>query len=262
VSIGPRVPQSLRGPIAATALQSIADFHLQAPSGEVDRFQQSIAALYDGQDLLAIQGQQTLSAIARLASEAPGVYQPGNGAVYPASDFGFGLQQVAQMVRADVGLEAACLDVGGWDTHEGQGGAQGRMAALLADVATSLQAFYQDLDGLPGVTVVGMSEFGRRLVQNAGGGTDHGRANVMWTLGAGVDGGHVHGAWPGLAPGQLEPPGDLAVTTDFRTVLAELVEARLRNGRVAEVFPGFDAGAPLGIYRPLGSRRPVVARSA
>lgn len=249
VGMGQIVQTSLRGPVPAVALQSIADFHLAGRPGEIESFQRSLASLYAGDGLLAEQAQETFAAIAILAAADPGQYQPQNGAAYPPSPVGLGLQQVAQLIRADLGLEVACVDAGGWDTHEGQGGAEGLMAGLLADFGAALAAFYADLgDRMDGVTVVTMSEFGRRLAENAAGGSDHGHGGAMLLLGGGVRGGRVYGDWPGLARERLAGPGDLAITTDFRTVLAELVEKRLGNPAVGEVFPGFVAPPYLGIF--------------
>jgi uncharacterized protein (DUF1501 family) len=252
VGMGQIVQASLRGPVAATALQSIADFHLgrSGQEQEIARFQASLASLYAGDGWLDLQAQQTFDAIALLQAADPLRHQPAHGAAYPESAFGLGLRQVAQLIKAEVGLEVACLDVGGWDTHQGQGAAQGPMAALLADLAQGLHAFATDLaDRLAGTTVVTMSEFGRRVAQNASGGTDHGNGGAMLLVGGHVAGGRVHGSWPGLAPEQLADPGDLAVTTDYRTVLAEILERRLGNARVDEVFPGFTPEGYLGVVR-------------
>ena len=160
-------------------------------------------------------------------------------------------EQVAQLIRADLGLEVACVDIGGWDTHSAQGSTTGTLADNLADLAAGLQAFYTDLADRRGhITVVTMSEFGRRVKENASGGTDHGHGNCMFLLGGGVAGGKVYSSWPGLAAEQLYGPGDLAITTDFRTVLAEVVERRLGNPKLDQVFPGFTHPAYLGVTRP------------
>lgn len=250
VGFGELIQASLRGPVPATALASIADFHLQGFDEELERFQSTLASMYGGTGFLDVQAQQTLSAVARLAAANPGQYEPANGAEYPDTDFGSGLKQVAQMIKADLGMEVACLDLGGWDTHEGQGGAEGHMAGLLADLAAGLHAFTADLSERMGrITVVTMTEFGRRIEENASGGTDHGTASFLFLLGGGVNGGKVYGPWPGLADHQLYE-GDLAVTTDYRTVLAEVLSRRLANPKVGEVFPGFPNPAFLGICRP------------
>jgi len=264
VSLGPTVPASLRGPVPVTALQSIADFHLEGDAAQVESFQQVMASLYRGTELLGPSADRTFSAIEQLALANPLQYQPRNGAQYPNEDFGFGLRQVAQMIRADVGMEIACLDIGGWDTHQDQGAEAGRLAELLTLLGSGLHAFYTDLQQeRADVTVVVMTEFGRRIAENASAGTDHGRATIMMAIGASVEGGRIHGDWPTLAAGALVGPGDLAVTTDFRTVLAELLERRMGNDRVDEVFPRFTAPAPLGLFREPQAgvdRRPRVSR--
>ncbi|MEM9404690.1 MAG: DUF1501 domain-containing protein [Acidobacteriota bacterium] len=243
------IQQSLRGPVSALALQSIADFHLEGDLGSLPAFQSTLGQLYSGPELLDVQGQQTLLAIEQMAAANPSQYQPANGATYPETPFGFGLRQIAQLIRASLGVEVACVDIGGWDTHEGQGGALGVHASLLDEMARGLAAFHADLDGLAQkVTVVVLSEFGRRAAENASGGTDHGRGNVLMVQGAGVRGGQVYGRWPGLEDHELVGPGDLAVTTDYRTVLAELLEKRLGNAETGSVFPDFTSPGSLGIF--------------
>jgi uncharacterized protein (DUF1501 family) len=253
VGVGPLLPFSLRGPTPVTALQSVSTFGLRGqPSQQADlpRFQARLAAMCEGDGWLDQRSRQTLAAVATLAAAQPGSYRPAHGARYPASDFGAALRQVAQLIKADLGLEVACVDLADWDFHAEQGGAVGAMADLLADLAKGLSAFHTDLgERMRGITLVTMSEFGRRLRENASGGTDHGHGSVMLLLGGGVGGGRVHTVWPGLAPEQLYGPGDLAVTTDYRTVLAEVLERRVGNARLAEVFPGFTAPAYLGVVR-------------
>jgi uncharacterized protein (DUF1501 family) len=147
---------------------------------------------------------------------------------------------VSQLIKADVGVEVACIDFGGWDTHVGQGGTEGLQARLLVQLGEGLAAFYEDLQSQMGkVTVVVMSEFGRRVGENGGLGTDHGHGNMMLTLGGGIQGGQVIARWPGLSNDQLLGPGDLAITTDYRDVLGGIVQHRLNNPRLADVFPGY-----------------------
>jgi uncharacterized protein (DUF1501 family) len=251
VGFGTLLQASLRGPVPATALQSIADFHLKGKASEVQAFQNSLALLYSDGTWLDAQGIETLNAIDSLAAANPLAYQAQNGAQYSESALGLALRQVAQLTRASLGLEVACIDVGGWDTHHSEGGATGQMAKLLGDLAAGLAAFYTDMgDQMKRVLVVTMSEFGRRVLENASGGTDHGHGNSMLVLGGGVNGGKVYGSWPGLAPDQLASPGDLQVTTDFRTVLAEIVDRRLLDPHLDQVFPGFQAPSYLGIVQP------------
>jgi uncharacterized protein (DUF1501 family) len=179
--------------------------------------------------------------MARIARE------PDWAAGYPDDAFGQGLAQVARLIKAEVGLEVAALDADGWDTHEEQGTLAGGLAENARSLAQGLAAFWADLGSYAGrVTLVAMSEFGRRVEENASAGTDHGHGEVMWLLGGGVRGGRVLGRWPGLAEEALAD-GDLAVTTDFRDVLGELVTRRLGNPEVDQVFPGHRL-RPLGIF--------------
>lgn len=241
VAFGSTMPEVLRGATNATAIESLSDFHLSLPgvaNSQHDDMRDALAALYrDGRDEIARAGRETLGVLKTINRLDPAQYKPHHGATYPTSELGRGLKQVACLLRARVGLEVACLDRGGWDTHIAQGGSVGWMALQLADVAQSLAAFARDLkDQMQRVTVVVMSEFGRRAGENSGLGTDHGRAGAMMVWG-GVRGGQVYGRWPGLAPDQLEAPGDLRVTTDYRDVLAEILARRIGNKSTPAVFP-------------------------
>jgi uncharacterized protein (DUF1501 family) len=252
VAVGSLLPASLRGPAPATALRSIAGFHLQGRAGEAEtaRFQARLSSLHAGDAWLDRQARQALEAVATLAAADPGSRAPAHGARYPDTEFGRALRQTAQLIKADLGLEVACVDMGDWDTHAQQGRTTGPMADLVAELAAGLVAFHTDLGNRMGrITVVTMSEFGRRVRSNGSGGTDHGHGNFMFLLGGGVRGGRVHGDWPGLAADRLAGPGDLAITTDYRTILGEVLERRLLNPRTAEVFPGFASPGHLGVVR-------------
>jgi len=252
VGIGEQVQRSLRGVVPASALQSIADYHLGGDPDSTARLQAALASLYGGDDPLSQVGRETLSVLETLSALEASGYRPRPEALYPESDFGMGLRQVAALIRADVGLEAAAIDVGGWDTHFGQGGSEGLMAGLLADLGQGLSALHADLvDRIDDLTVVVMTEFGRRAVENASLGTDHGHGGAMFVLGGGVEGGRVHALWPGLEDGQLFGPGDLAVTIDYRDVLAEICRLRLNNPSVEAIFPDYQPVAR-GIVRPRG----------
>ncbi|HEX4498047.1 MAG TPA: DUF1501 domain-containing protein [Thermoanaerobaculia bacterium] len=247
IGFGDLVQASLRGTVPATALDSIADFHLQGFEDQVSRFQGTLASLYSGTTFLDVQALQTFGAVDRLAAVDPGQYAPANGATYPDSDFGNAMKQIGQLIKADLGLEVACVDLGGWDMHDTE---NDQMPDLLADLGAGLQAFYTDLhDRIGTVTVVTMTEFGRRIQENASGGTDHGTASFMFLMGGGINGRKVYGSWPTLAPDALADPGDLAVTTDYRTVLSEILERRLGNPQVSQVFPDFPAGGYLGVCK-------------
>jgi uncharacterized protein (DUF1501 family) len=257
IAWGTVLPDVLRGATDVSVLASLNDFRLKTPPRSGDaakRLPAALAALYKhGDDSVARAGRETLAVLEALRRVDPAHYQPENGAAYPQSDLGSGLRQVACLLKADVGLEVACLDRGGWDSHVGQGGATGWLALQAKDVADSLTAFTRDLGSahLGRVTIAVFTEFGRRVAENGGLGTDHGRGGAMLLLGGSVNGGKVYGKWPGLAPDQLEAPGDLRVTTDYRAVFAEIAHRRLRPGVAATtLFPGLPSDAPtLGIVR-------------
>ncbi|HEY0511571.1 MAG TPA: DUF1501 domain-containing protein [Thermoanaerobaculia bacterium] len=247
IGFGDFVQASLRGTVPATALGSIADFHLQGFEDQVTRFQGTLAALYSGTTFLDVQALQTFGAVDRLAAVDPTQYGPEHGAVYPDTDFGNAMKQIGQLIKADLGLEVACVDLGGWDMHDTE---TAQLPGLLADLGATLHAFYADLhDRMGSITVATMTEFGRRIEENASGGADHGTASFMFLMGGGINGGRVYGSWPTLAPEALADPGDLAVTTDYRTVLSEILERRLGDPQVDQVFPGFAAGGYLGVCR-------------
>jgi uncharacterized protein (DUF1501 family) len=244
VGMGNIMQASLRGPVPATVLQSIADFHLRGKPEAVQQIQQTLYSLYTAPSQseptlkqAAIDIDRTIKLLSKIDVTT---YAPANGAQYPKGEFAMALQQVAQLIKADVGLEVACIDVGGWDTHANEGGAEGQMARLLQDLGDTLGAFYMDLrERMNNVLVVTMSEFGRRVAENAAGGTDHGHANCMFLMGGQVNGGRVHAQWPGLAKDNLHEGLDLKLTTDYRDVLGEILTRRLRNNALAQVFPNY-----------------------
>ena len=242
VSVGPDLPRSLRGTNEALALNSIGDFQVKnaaAASAFESLYRTSTDRVLNGT------ARETFEAVRVMQSIAKTPYTPANGARYPAGRLGQSLSQIARLIKANVGLEVAFTDVGGWDTHVNEVGAQphvGRLANLLRDFSDSMAAFSQDMgDRMEDITLVTMSEFGRTARENGNRGTDHGHANYMFVLGGQVRGGCVHGVWPGLAAEQLHEGRDLKVTTDFRSVLSQVVASQLGNGELATVFPGFHA---------------------
>lgn len=248
VAISNVLPESLRGSTDAVLLQTLSDFRLGMPKKmgitRAEELQHTLKEMYATHDTNAVHqaAQDTLRALESLRRVDPTRYQPANGAVYPETELGRGLKQVAALIRAQVGLEVACLDKGGWDTHVAQGSTTGWMAGNLTDLAQCIAAFARDMGKeMRTITLVALTEFGRRLRENSGLGTDHGRAGVMLVMGDGVGGGKVLARWPGLEPHQLEEPGDLRPTTDYREVLAEVLHKRLGNPNVTQVFPGFVA---------------------
>ncbi len=183
-------------------------------------------------------GKETFSAVKMMQAIQKQPYTPAGGAKYPSGRFGQSLQQIARLIKAEVGLEVAFADIGGWDTHVNEAG---QLSRNLTEFGDSLAAFYQDLgQRMEDIALVTMSEFGRTARENGDRGTDHGHANVMFVMGGDVRGGKVYGEWPGLADEQLYEGRDLALTTDFRDVLGELVMKHLGNRNLKAVFPGYE----------------------
>jgi uncharacterized protein (DUF1501 family) len=240
VSLGSTLPRSLRGRNDAVAVNTLADFRVRDSRG-ADSFEQMYDSAID--TVLHGAGKETFEAVRIMQSVQKQPYAPGNDASYPNGRFARSLQQIAQLVKADVGLEVAFADVGGWDTHVNEVGPKptvGVLANNLSEFGGALAAFYKDLgDRMEDVTVVTMSEFGRTAHENGNRGTDHGHANVMFVMGGDVRGGKVYGDWPGLEQEQLYESRDLNLTTDFRDVLGELVMKHLGNANLKTVFPGY-----------------------
>jgi uncharacterized protein (DUF1501 family) len=239
VAFGPYLPRTLEGSAPAVAIPDLKQFKMYGPQQTVEGGFESMYAQTLDQALRGV-GQETFEAIDQLKKIDPDGYQPENSAQYPNSRFGKSLQEIAELFKADVGLEVAFLDSGGWDHHVNEGGVQGRLANLLTDLGQGIAAFHQDMgDRMEDVVFVSMSEFGRTAHENGNRGTDHGHANCMFVMGGGIKGGKVYTRWPGMSDGQLYQERDLAVTTDYRSVLGEIISEHLGNHDVAKVFPGF-----------------------
>ena len=240
VAIGPTLPESLRGAGAASAFNRIEDVHLPT-SADPRAISRALSAMYGAEvGLLGRQGRETLRLLEKVQTLRSTTYRPEPAAVYPADEFGQGLRQIARLVKADLGLEVACIDLGGWDTHFFQGTTGGQQAALIDGLARGLAAFDADLPHhRDRVTTIVMTEFGRRLYENGSAGTDHGRAFALFAMGAGINGGKVHGRWPGLKeePG-LPGPGGMEVQIDYRCVLAEVLGGAVDAAQIAQIFPG------------------------
>jgi uncharacterized protein (DUF1501 family) len=243
VALGKAIPECLRGSPAATVLQSLDDFSL---GDNRPRLTQALARLYGMQtDVLASAGRDTLDAIRRVEQLRNTPYLPANGADYGRDDFSRGLLQIARLIKARVGLQAASVDLGGWDSHFSQATI---MDPLITRLAKGMSAFYQDLGReINHTTVVVMTEFGRRVEENSAFGTDHGRGSVMFVMGGGIKGGRVLGPWPGLSREVLEGPGDLPVMTNYRNVLAPILQSHGAGDRLSQVFPEFTV-APLPLF--------------
>jgi uncharacterized protein (DUF1501 family) len=241
VAMTQQTPRILEGPSATIAMNSLQEFSVRASGPSADRLE----ALYrtGSADVVHAAGGEMFEAVKILKAANPRKYLPENGATYPSSQFGQRLRQIAQLIRADVGLEVAFADVGGWDTHVNQGAVTGQLAGRFDDFATSIAALVTDLgDRMADTTIMTMSEFGRTVRQNGNGGTDHGHASALFVIGGDVKGKKVHGRWPGLEPEQLYEGRDLALTTDFRTVFSEVASKHLGASRVDVLFPGFEMG--------------------
>ena len=254
VAMGPQMPRTLRGSVPALAIPDIRQFQVLAPVAVSGAMSGGFEALYAQtvDQVLHGTGQETFEAVQMLKKVREELYVPENGAAYPQGKFGHTMQQVAQLIKADIGVEVAFVDIGGWDHHVNEGGVQGQLGNILREFGGTLAAFHTDLGAkIADVTVVTMSEFGRTAAENGNRGTDHGHANCMFVFGGDVRGGKVYGQWPGLDRSRLYEGRDLAVTTDFRSVLGEVVSHHLGTADMSFVFPGFryDAQKAPGLIR-------------
>ncbi len=241
VSITKTMPRVLQGPAPAVAMSSIAEFGIRDGKSSAE-MQTGFESMYANKvnDSLVEMGRETFEAVNFLKQANPGQYKPENGAQYPRNPFGNSLLQIAQLIKADVGLEVAFTDVGGWDTHVNQGNSRGQLANLLQQFSAGVAALYQDLgQRMDDVVILTMSEFGRTVAENGNRGTDHGHANAMFVMGNGVRGGKVYGRWPGLKSDQLNEGRDLALTTDFRDVFGEIAARHLGVKDTGAIFPGY-----------------------
>jgi uncharacterized protein (DUF1501 family) len=257
LAIGDLQPTSLLGSLETVNMANPESFNVSnGPWSWRAAQKTTLRDIYEGDSSwLHDAGVAALDAADIVEANVTGGYTPENGAVYPEGPFGDHLQVLAQMIKLDLGLQTATIDVGGWDTHESQGvGSEGYLADLLGMLAQGLAAFYVDLDGVGAsnytgrLTVVVQSEFGRELYENGDNGTEHGYGNQMLVLSGNAVGG-VHGSWPGLAPGQLVDGTDLAVTTDYRQVLSEILIRRMCNVNLDFIFPGYGGYQPLGVVQ-------------
>src|SRR6185437_5278584 len=234
-------PRSLQGPEPALAMNQLGQFGIrggQATDMMQASFESEYAAAAD--KVLNKTGDEAFDAIKMMKSADPSKYQPENGALYPNSAFGQALRQIAQLLKADVGLEVAFAELGGWDTHVNQGSSVGQLAGRLDDFSRGLAALARDLgDRMGDIVILTMSEFGRAVSENGNRGTDHGHGNAMFVIGGGVRGGRVFGRWPGLAVDRRYEGRDLAVTTDFRDVFGEIVVRHLGVDDPRSIFPGY-----------------------
>ncbi len=256
LAVGNLQQDSLRGSVETINMSDPDSFSLNVGPWEWRNAQRTaLRNLYSrGSTWLHQSGSETLDAVDIIElNGADGNYTPANGAVYPNTSLGRHFETIAAMAKLDLGLRVATVDFGGWDTHNGQGeDGGGYFYYHVEELATALAAFYRDMDGSGAnnyasrLTVVVMSEFGRRLRENDDRGTDHGHGGFMLVMSGNANGG-VHGSWPGLSNAQLFDGADLEVTTDYRQVLSEILIRRMGNPRIGEIFPGYQGYQPLGI---------------
>ena len=243
VSMTKTMPRVLQGRADAVAMSNLSDFAIRAGRSSAE-LQGGFEAIYAREnDSLAGTGRETFEAVNYLKKVNPAQYQPENGAQYPRNPFGNSLLQIAQLIKAGVGLEVAFTDIGGWDTHVNQGNARGQLGNLLQQFGAGIAALHQDLgQRMDDVIILTMSEFGRTVRENGNRGTDHGHANAMFVVGNSVRGGKVYGQWPGLSSDQLYEGRDLALTTDFRDVFGEIATRHLGSTDAKSIFPGYSMG--------------------
>jgi uncharacterized protein (DUF1501 family) len=254
IAMGGTLPRALAGTAPAVAIGNINEFGVGGRGPAAVPLSNTFEAMYSQSvdTVLHGTGQETFEAVKMLKAADPARYTPARGANYPRDRFGDSLRQLAQLIKANLGVEVAFADIGGWDHHVNEGAVQGQLANVLRDFSQSIAAFWTDLGDLGEDTVlVTMSEFGRTARENGNRGTDHGHANVMFVVGGPVRGGRVYGQWPGLEQSQLYEGRDLALTTDFRRVLGEGVQRHLGNKDLATIFPGFE-NDPRRFLRLLG----------
>src|SRR5207253_3802598 len=243
IALGLSLPRIISGSEPAVAVNNISDFRVGGRNPNAAPFANTFEAMYEQSVDSALHGtgQEAFEAVKMLKSADPAHYMPAAGANYPRGRFGDSLKQLAQLIKANLGVQVAFADIGGWDHHVNEGNTQGQLTNILREFSQSIAAFWTDLGDLAEDTVVvTMSEFGRTARENGNRGTDHGHANVMFVIGGPVRGGKVYGRWPGLEQSQLYEGRDLAITTDFRRVLGEAVFTHLGNKALDSAFPGFD----------------------
>jgi uncharacterized protein (DUF1501 family) len=243
VAMGPNLPRTLQGKAPSLAMNDLKEFAIRGAGQSTGAVQGGFEAMYEQSVNQALRGtgHETFEAVKLLKRINPSQYQPAPDAIYPRGKYGDSLRQIAQLIKSDIGLEVAFADMGGWDTHANQGAGQGQLANRLLEFSQGITALHNDLkDRRDDVVILTMTEFGRTAKENGNRGTDHGHASAMFVLGGNVNGGKVLGKWPGLQSGQLYEGRDLAITTDFRDVFAEVSMRHLGATNLQTVFPGYE----------------------
>jgi len=246
VAFGPQLPRILAGTAPALAIDDLRTFGVgnrarTAAGGASEKLTRAFEALYEGSatGLLATSAAESFEAIRMLRTANPSALNPAGGAEYPRGRLGQSLMQIAQLIKADLGVEIAFADMGGWDTHINQGADQGQLAVRLTELGRALAAFATDVgERMRDVCVLTMSEFGRTVRENGNGGTDHGHGTSLLVMGGSVRGKRVAGRWPGLDPAARFEGRDVAVTTDFRDLFGEVLSRHLGTRDLSAVFPG------------------------
>jgi uncharacterized protein (DUF1501 family) len=250
VALAPQLPRALQGLAPALAIGQIGQFGIRAGQS-TEMVQASFEAEYAAaaNSVLQRTGRDAFDAVKMLKEADPARYSPENGAEYPRSAYGEALKQIAQLIKADVGLEVAFAESGNWDHHVNEGASIGQLANRLDDFSQGISALVRDLGNrMADVVILTMSEFGRAVAENGNRGTDHGHGNAMMVIGGSVRGGKVYGRWPGLAQHQRYQGRDLAITTDFRSVFSEVVRQHLGLTDTRIVFPGFSDTSRIGLF--------------
>ncbi len=247
VALSKSIPKSLSSAEQVVALDNIASFVIKAPESESVDIQNNLLTLFAGATSLDKVAQATFNGLEEVASINPEDFPVENDATYPSSGFGNRFKDLALLIKSGIGVEMASIDIGGWDTHNDENTA---LTPLAQDFAETLATFYTDMgDRMQNITIIALTEFGRRVAENGSGGTDHGTGNVAFVMGGSVNGGQVFTDWPGLRAEDLVGPGDLLPTTDYRTVIAELMEKRMNYTNFEELFPDFEVPEYLGIFK-------------
>ncbi len=253
VSISSSLPKSFYGDNPSLAISNLQDFTIQMKGNPMasNMAAKSFEELYDqtSSNLLSRTGKESFDAVKMLQKADTKHYKPANGAVYPDTQLGNSLKQIAQLIKMDVGLEVAFTECGGWDTHYNQGTEAGAFARNVGDLSNCINAFWTDISSYQDeVTLMTMTEFGRTVKQNGTGGTDHGRGSCLFVLGNDVNGGIVHGNMPLLVKENLEDGRDVPVTTDFRSVFSEVADSHLKINNDKVLFPDWD-GKKIGVMK-------------
>jgi uncharacterized protein (DUF1501 family) len=245
VAFADTMPGLLAGALGATVMRSLDELRLAGEDSRRRTVARSLRLLYEHAALpVGSAGTCALDAVAAI-ERCAGASLPPAG---PEKPFCSQLGMIARLIKAGVGLETATAELGGWDFHFGAGSAEGPMARLLAEFAEGVATFAQDLGpDWKRVVLVAISEFGRRAEENGSGGTDHGQGGLIFVAGGSVRGGRVAGEWPGLTPPRLAGPGDLAITTDFRDVLLEVLPRGLSPAERDRIFPRYQKKRDLGL---------------